>query len=91
MSDMKAAQAKLDAAIEEFIKVSRESDEPMINEQAVLSSYVLTVEGQHWDDEGRSRTSCGTVYYGGDMPMARAIGLTLMTLDHLRGIGSFDE
>lgn len=88
---MKEAQDKLDAAIQAFIEATRDSDEPMINEQAVLSGYVLTVEGQHWDDEGRSRTSCGTAYMGGDMPIARAIGLTVMTLDNLRGIGSFDE
>lgn len=91
MTDIKAAQAKLDAAVEEFIRDSREADAPMINSSAVLSSYILTVEGQHWDDDGHSRTSCGTAYYGGDMPLARAIGLALMTLDNLRGIGSFDD
>lgn len=90
-SEAKAAQEKIDQAVREYINEMKAAGDPIINERALISGYALLIEGQHWADDGESRTSMGRVFDGGDMPITRAVGILLLALDALRGIGQPDD
>lgn len=89
--EVKAAQAKLDQAVRDYVNEMRQAGDAIINEEAVMSGYIMLIEGQHWDEEGVSRTSMGRVFDGGDMPISRAVGLLVLASDALRGIGDPDD
>lgn len=90
-SEIKRAQEKLDAAVREFVETCKKHGDPMLNEEALFVGYIMTIEGTHWDENGHGKTSLGHVFDGGDMPIARAIGLAQLQLDRLRGVGDPDD
>lgn len=90
-SEMKAAQDKIDSAVREFVQACKECGEAILSESALLSGYILILEGIHYDEEGGSKTSLGVAYDGGDMRLSAAVGLCQLTQDMLRGIGSPED
>lgn len=89
--EIRAAQARLDEAVRDFVEVCKQSGDPLLNEQALFTGYAMVVEGMHYNEDGNGITSLGEVYDGGEMRMSSAVGLFTLALDRLRGIGSVED
>lgn len=77
--EIKAAQSKLDAAVEEFVQAMKWSQSEGLG-GLVLTSWVLCGHQMGWSDDGESRSAYITIYKEGDQPDHVIDGLLRLTL-----------
>lgn len=83
---IKAAQSKLDEAVEEFILANGWTHTPT-GEPLMLTSWVMVAHQHAWDGKGEPYSSHPVVYMGGSQPDHVALGLLQIGTDTIRGIG----
>lgn len=81
----KEAQAKLDQAVQDFIKESG------WDRGLILTSYVLVGHQHGYEDDGELRSGYPIIYMSGELPLHSILGLLKVGMDTARGIGPYGK